>query len=588
MNLSSKVVFLPRFLLFLFLIVFFSPTVKVFAEVEITLKGLEKELHSILVAALDPPAALKAPGPVNRMWFERYLNQLPQKIRTNLEPYGYFHSEASFQQEAQGEKILLTVIVTPGPAVRLVERTITLVEETPDRPVLDLESFPLAVGDAVREDLYEKGKAELLSRVRDQGFLEARYLRHQLRIDREKNQAWILLEISAGVRSRFGPVTIRGGDDYPERYLRRFLTFEQGAPFSYSLLGQTQKQLRNSDRFLNVLVAPRPEDRQGAEVPIDIELKARKRYSLRPGLGYGTDTGVRGSLRFHDLNTWQRGHDFNLDLLVAQRMQNFTGRYSFPGYRDLDTGLNIHGGYRAEQVDSYETRYVFTEVEQTYGFPGDRVGAIFARAQFENSDISADSVYTGFLMPGIRYNEVQLPESTGKGYGFHIQGEARFTDRNLLSDISLTQLLGNGDLLLSLPWRMSMTTRFQIAGTLVDDPFIEVPASLRFFAGGDRSVRGYAYQSLGPKDEEGQVVGGKHLLSGSFELGKQIGEKWGLALFLDGGNAFDSWNDYALAFGAGVGFRYSTPVGPLQVDLASPVAEGKGSLRLHIGIGFGW
>jgi translocation and assembly module TamA len=444
------------------------------------------------------------------------------------------------------------------------------------------------IGDVLRQDLYETGKAELLARVQDQGFLQAGYTRHELLIDRELNQARIFLQIDSGAVSRFGAVEFSGAEIYPPRFLRRYVDFEQGDPFSYRLLGHTQKNLRDSDRFRQVLVIPRPEERQGAEVPIGIELEPKKRYSLRPGVGFGTDTGARVALRYVDINTWQLGHQFNLDMLVGERVQNYTASYSFPGYRNLDTALNLHGGYRAERLENYRNEYFFTEAEQTYGFGGGRVGAIFLRGQYEKSDISADSTYTGFLMPGLRFTEIQRPETTGKGYGFHLKGEARGTNARFLSDISLFQLLGSGDLLLSLPYGLSLTLRTQLATTFNQNPFDEIPASLRFFAGGDRSVRGFAYQSLGPQDAEGQVIGGKHLLTGSIEFGKQLSRNWGVALFVDSGNAFDSWTNYVLKTGAGVGLRYATPVGPIQIDLASPVGDGRISLRLHIGIGFGW
>ena len=569
----------------LLLILLGSP---LFAEVEIALHGLSKELQLRVADGVVPPPALIVPGPINRMWLEHYQKQLPKKIRDILEPFGYFHVTVTSAQKMQGDKVLLRVQVDPGPAIQLVERRIELLPSSGEQPTLLLESFPLKNGDQLREDLYETGKAELLADVQDQGFLDARYTRHELQIDRELNQARIFLQIESGNRSRFGEVTFTGAENYPERFLRRYLAFKQGDTFSYRLLGRTQKYLRDSDRFRRVAVAPKPDEREGVQLPIEIELEPQKRYSLRPGLGYGTDTGARIALRYRDLNSWQLGHEFKLDMLHAQHLQNYTGSYAFPGYRNLNTGLNLHGGYRAEQLDSYENNYIFTEVEQTYGFGRGRIGAIFVRAQYEKSDIAADSVYTGFLMPGLRYTEVQLPETTGKGYGFHLQAEARVSDQRLISDISLIQFLGSGDLLIPLPYRMSVTLRGQAATTLIDNPFDEIPASLRFFAGGDRSVRGYAYQSLGPEDETGSVIGGQHLLTGSIELVKQLGQSWGVALFIDTGNAFDSWKDYLLKSGAGVGVRYATPVGPIQVDLASPIAGEKFSVRLHIGIGFGW
>jgi len=558
------------------------------AEVETQLSGLNPELQSLLAEAITPPPALKEPGPVNPVWLERYQRQLLARIQNFLEPFGYFHPEIISEREVQGDQVRLLVHVEPGAPVRLVERQIELLPTAHERPQLPLAGFPLKTGDILREDFYETGKAELIARVQDQGFLEARYTRHEVQIDREQNLARIFLEIDAGERSRFGLATFSGAEAFPDRFLRRYLAFKPGEPFSYRLLGKTQKQLRDSDRFRKVLVVPRLDDRQGVNVPISVELDLQKRRALRPGIGFGTDTGARLGLRYSDTNTWGMGHNFNLDLLVAQRLQTYTASYAFPGYRNLNTGLNLHGGYRAEQLDTYKNNYIFTEVEQTYGFGGGRIGALFVRAQYEHSDISADSVYTGFLMPGFRYTEVQLPEATGKGYGFHFQTEVRVSDQRFLSDISLLQLLGSGDLLVPLPWRMSMILRGQAATTFNDNPFAEIPASLRFFAGGDRSVRGYAYQSLGPKGAQGDVIGGKNLLAGSIELGRQLSQNWGVAMFMDTGNAFDSWDNYPLRSGAGAGLRYVTPVGPIQIDLASPLGQGKFSLRLHVGIGFGW
>ena len=116
----------------------------------------------------------------------------------------------------------------------------------------------------------------------------------------------------------------------------------------------------------------------------------------------------------------------------------------------------------------------------------------------------------------------------------------------------------------------------------------DLPASLRFFAGGDRSVRGYAYQSLGPKDENGQVIGGKHLLVANLEIEKKVTAKWGGAIFYDIGNAFDSLSEYELEQGAGIGIRRYTTIGPIRVDLARQIGNRSPRWRIHLSMGFGW
>jgi translocation and assembly module TamA len=558
------------------------------AAVELELHGLPKELQPLISDALVLPGALKAEGPVNPLWLNHYLKQLPRKLQSLLEPLGYYHAQLQTTQKAAGDQIKLLVQIDLGPPVILVERRIELAENLSRRPQLSLKAFPLKVGDVLRQDYYEKGKSELLAQLRDQGFLGAQFVMQRLEIDRELNQARIRLEIQPGVRSRFGAINFEGADDYPEKFLRRYLAFESGQVFDDRRLGQTQKSLRDADLFQRVLVVPQLDQAEGEDLPVTIELTPRKRYSLRPGIGYGTDTGARVGLSFRDQNVWQLGHRFELNLLEAERLRNLTGSYRFPGYQNRDTELRLHGGYRAENLDSYASDSVYLEAEQSYGFNKNRIGAIFVRGQFERSDIAANSLYNGFLMPGLRYHEIQLPEKTGKGYGFQFRGEIRFARQNFFSDFSLTQILADGNLVLELLPKLSLRLRAQGATSLLDDPLADIPVSLRFFAGGDRSVRGYAYQSLGPRNDDGQIVGGKQLVAGSIELTRKVHQNWGLALFTDAGNAFNRWDDLSLAVGAGFGVRYTTPVGPLQIDLANPVSEKKFSPRLHLGIGFGW
>jgi translocation and assembly module TamA len=114
----------------------------------------------------------------------------------------------------------------------------------------------------------------------------------------------------------------------------------------------------------------------------------------------------------------------------------------------------------------------------------------------------------------------------------------------------------------------------------------DLPASLRFFAGGDRSVRGYSYQSLGPKDSTGKVIGGKNLFVGSLEIERPVLKDWGVALFYDAGNAFNSLSEVNLFQGAGIGLRYYSPVGTLRLDLARQIGVDNPKFRIHFTVGF--
>jgi translocation and assembly module TamA len=128
-----------------------------------------------------------------------------------------------------------------------------------------------------------------------------------------------------------------------------------------------------------------------------------------------------------------------------------------------------------------------------------------------------------------------------------------------------------------------LITRLDIGRTGIDD-FTQLPASLRFFAGGDQSVRGYSYNTLGPTDAQGAVVGGPHLLVGSVEYEHALASKWSAAVFFDQGNALNDFRD-PLKKGAGVGVRWRTPIGQIRVDVAAALSEPGRPRRFHISIG---
>ena len=190
------------------------------------------------------------------------------------------------------------------------------------------------------------------------------------------------------------------------------------------------------------------------------------------------------------------------------------------------------------------------------------------------------------ILPGIRYtvDHYDNPARPGRGYRYSL--EARGTSRLFGSDTSLFQMLAQGSYIQPLPWRLSLNVRAKTALTPLSDPLRELPPTLRFFAGGDQSVRGYSYQSLGPRDGTGKVVGGKHLMFGSLELERALFDNWGISTFYDAGNAFDSFANLRLAQGVGIGLHYYTPVGAFNLSLARQIGSSRSSYHVHFTVGF--
>lgn len=555
---------------------------------EIRIQGLAGEPLNNVREALRPAAGLFADGAFNQLWLNRYLRLAPGRVARALEPFGYYGSSVELKVDRQASPPVIHVQVAPGPQVRIATRRLELVGYRHRQLTRKLDSFPLAPGDPLEHLRYEQAKAELQALAVDLGYLDAHYSVHRILVDRDAASADLELVLETGPRYRFGPMRIVGGEEYPERFLRRYLAAHPGEVFSHAALGQTQRQFLDSDRFSSVIISVLREQTEDQAVPVQLRLESKAPKRLRPGIGYGTDTGARLFLRYQDVNVRGLGHEFDSNLLLAERQQNLIVNYQLPGYQNVDTLLALRGGYQSEDLDVYETSYGFAEVERIYGFSAGRTGSFFVRYQQESSTISGTAISSGTLMPGLRLRIGKLDDQIRPTRGYRLSAELRGTWAALVSDLTLLQALGDIHWISPLRWGTYLSLRGSAATTLQQDDFAELPASLRFFTGGDGSVRGYAYQTLGPTDALGQVIGGKHLLVGSAELEKRFLSKWGMAVFYDVGNAFNTFADYDLAHGAGIGARYFTPVGPVRVDLARTIGADQVSYRLHIGLGIGW
>ncbi|MBN1957166.1 MAG: BamA/TamA family outer membrane protein [Desulfuromonadales bacterium] len=578
-----KVFFSTVSLFPLFLSIAFAGTL------ELRIESEPPEINKILESAVTLPETLKTAQPTNRRWLRHYQKQLPQVIGEILQPYGYFNSQVESELSRQQDQQLLTIRVTPGLPVRISH--LELKVSGPGAQISEIaelaKKFPLQTDDILRQDRYEQGKALLLKNVIDLGFHDADYTVHQVRVFQQENRAEITLHLQTGIRYRFGPTTFQGNSNYPERFLRRYLSYNEGETFSHTKLGRTQLNLVDADLFKTVKVEPDPDHTQGEYVPVNVEIQPAPRQSLRPGLGYGTDTGFRGSLRYRILNLFQRGHDLKGDLLLAEQQQSLITTYNIPDLRRIDSRTQLRIGFDREKNDSYLSRELFAEAEYQRAFNKDFLAGLFLRLTDEYSEIGEDETRAQLLLPGIRlqWHPVdRVPYNLGVKGSLEVKGALA----DLLSETSLLQLSLQTSSRIPLTNKFSLLLRLKGGTTWHADTLNELPASLRFFAGGDQSVRGYAYQSLGPKDESGQVIGGNHLLVGNFELEKEFTARWGGAIFYDIGNAFDSLTDYELAQGAGIGIRRYTPIGPIHLDIARQIGQSNPRWRVHLSVGVQW
>lgn len=557
--------------------------------VTVAVNGVEGDALGNVRQALSLPYGLVREGKVDRLWLDRFAAQAPAMVRQALEPYGYYKSEVAARVVPEGEgRFRLQVDVLPGQPVRVSEVTVELTGagagERSLRRIRD--EFPLSAGEVLFQPEYERAKGELQSQAQTLGFLDADFPRHEIRISPDRTEARIALVLDTGPRFYFGDTRIEGAPDYPAPYLERFLAFKEGEPFSYAKLGETQLNFANSERFKQVVVTPEREEAEGARVPVLVRLTEAPRRTLRPGIGYGTDTGPRFSVRYRDLNLFERGHDLDLSIYAAQRLQGFAGRYTVPSASDHRSFSSVQLNLQQEDVTTYSSKIAALELDRTFGLGRGEVGTVYLRLLQESFTVADVNSNSRLVLPGFRFTKDHFNDLVRPTRGFRYSLDVRGAHPLLGSDSGLAQFIGNVGVLVPLPWRLTLQGRGSGAYSLLEDPLGELPPSIRFFAGGDQSVRGYAFQGLGPRDANGRVVGGKHLLIGSLELQRALYQNWAVSVFHDMGNAFNDYASMHLEQGVGVGVHYFTPVGGLNLYLAHPLAKDAKSYRIHFTVGF--
>jgi translocation and assembly module TamA len=519
-----------------------------------------------------------------RLRERRLLRDADTQAAQALRALGYYapHIEARIVHGADCWELLVTV--DPGPRAQISRVDLQLRGEGLEDPILAaiLADPGLAAGDPVRHDQYDRLRSRLLRAAADRGFLDASLDRSELRVDPAAGSAEVILHLDSGPRYRFGPITLEQSFLDP-RFVERLFPFAEGDPYSSSQLIALQRRLADSGYFEAVRVRPQLDRVSSLAVPVLAEVSPRPRTAYELRLGASTDTGPRFGASLERRYANRRGHRYGAELDASARRSGMGFHYEIPLRDPLRDALRLSGSLLTEDTGSSRSDRAQVGVNRIQHQPSGWQVTQGLRYEYEDYTVAGVSDITRLLIPSYRLYRVRADDPVSPRSGYRIDLLGQGAARSLASSTDFVQGragakwiegLGQGRLLLR-----------GEAGVTVSDSLQDLPGSLRFFAGGDTSVRGFGYQKLGPKDAEGRVTGGRHLLVGSVEYDHPLGESaWGLAVFLDAGNAFDRFDDYRLKGGGGVGLRWRSPVGPLRLDLAH-APDSDDSFRIHFTLG---
>jgi len=514
----------------------------------------------------------------------RLHKKAPQEIGNALQPFGYYRPIINAElTQTSPDHWQAIYNINPGPPLLIAQFELTISEEMKKDPEFQslTRNLKLRKGDVLNQVKYENIKADLARLATERGYFSARFIEHRVEVDLDAYEARIHLHYEGGPRYRFGEVLLNQDVLDPD-LLRRYIPFQIGAPYTLNELIDFQHALNDSDYFRTAEVSPGQPHPESGEIPITVALTPRNRHHFSFGLGYGTDTGARAKFGWEIPRLNRRGHRFNNEIKVSEIGYSVSVHYRVPVLNPRTDQMVYSAGEVNEKTDSSDStvRTISASLNRNHGSWRE---SVFINFQQEEYIVADDRGISTLLIPGVNWSRTWASNFIYTIDGLRFDIGLRGANTILISDNNFFQAQGGIKGINPLGRRNRLIARGRLGGTWTDT-FHELPSSVRFFAGGTQSVRGYAYQSLGPLDNSGEVVGGRYLMVGSIEYEYSFNGKWGLALFYDGGNAIDDIAD-DLEQGAGFGVRWQSPIGPVRFDLATAVTVEGRPWRLHINIG---
>lgn len=563
------------------------------AGVTLVVQGIDDPLKTAVRDGVE--LTQYATRPVSEAQIRRLYTEAPDEVRATLEPYGYYDASVQGSLTRTGAddwRVVLTVV--PGEPVR-----VSAVHVTLDPAALAIDPIRRAEraverlqGQVLDHGAYEKARDDVSGALTANGFLGARLVTHKVAVTRADRSAVVELAWQAGPRYRFGQVHFENSQFEPD-FLQRYVPFRSGDFFAQNDLLRLQQALTGADYF-SVVDVLRNMDDATRTVDVDVQLQPAKRsvYTGGPFIGTDTGVGVRTGLERRWINS--RGHKWKNELVLAQRLKTLSSLYTIPLPGSNQRSLNFGANFRDADTTTSQSRtleLVGNETELWHGWTR-TVGAHALSGTFTVGKRGNEPDNTPGIEHGrstLLYAEVSLSKKHGDDPSFVRRGwsldvYARSTAGSLLSDTRFSQAGADAKWIRAFAGRNRLILRGDIGVTSTGD-FSALPPQLRFFAGGDRSVRGYGYQAIGPRNSFDRVIGGRNLLVASTEVEHYFTRNWGMAAFVDAGNAFNG-TDYRPRIGAGLGVRWLSPVGMIRVDVGVPVHDANAhGVELHVVIG---
>jgi translocation and assembly module TamA len=557
-------------------------------RVEIEVAG-DRDLASLLNDHLDIRRH-ENDAAIGREEFERLFAAAPQQMRELLGTEGYFTPRIEPKASQDGGRLVARFRIEPGPRTTIAAVRIDFTGELASGPHADASRidalrshWQLGAGSPFRQQAWDEAKAALLKPLLNRDYPAARIVASKASIDPVKSTAALEVQIDSGPFFTFGPLQVQGLKRYRQDMIEAINPIHAGEPFSQDKLTELQARLQDTGYFNTVFATIEVDPDHPQNVPVRVDVTENKRHKLSMGVGFSTDSGAHLEAKWLDRHFL--GHDWQLDSLtrIDRQTRLLGAELLFPV---KDNGWRPSLGTHVERTDIANEINNKLRVDAHMTGPlrnDERVWGASFLAEKQRLASGAGNARRA-LIASYAYTRRRVDNLLAPTRGYIAFLEVDAGPRGLLNDANIGRVVARGNWLSETRRGWQVVARAD-AGQVLGASRNQVPSDLLFRTGGDRTVRGYAYNSLGV-EQDGSIVGGRVMAAMSAELVYWFKPQWGAAVFRDAGNAADSWHGFHLQQATGIGGRWRSPIGPVSADVAFAHATRKPRLHFTIGYGF--
>ncbi|MFA0305890.1 autotransporter assembly complex family protein [Vibrio splendidus] len=540
---------------------------------EFKVKGLNKTLTENVELYLEALADV----PVSQL----SKKKIAKRIQDALTPYGYYHSQLDIDLN-DSDKVIINV--DSGSVMRIAGSDVKVSGKASkdDEFIKILNQSKLDSGLPLSHLEYDKTKQAIFSLAKRKGYFDGKFIESRIEVIPSDNIANIHLHFCSGPRYKFGSVSVPQNGVEPIR-IERIPTFKQGDDFDTIKLGQLQSDLSDTLWFRSVVVHSEFNHLDNRlEVPIEIIAEPSSRDIVQVGGGYSTDLGFRASLNW--LKPWynRRGHSFETQTYLSEQEQSLQLGYKIPTEKVTTDYFGIQ--FESKRIDHRDTNSFTNDLkfERYWQLDSDWQSTIYVKYLHEQYRQASEEDQSQLFLPGISFSQVDRKNDQLELNHRHIYS-IEYSDPSLFSDSRLLRLEGNSVVSWDISDRQKLHFRSNV-GINIAKSLSDVPSSLRYFAGGDGNLRGYGYESISPRDENGELTGARYMLTAGIEYQHQVYRSIWLGAFLDVGDAFDQQADWKR--GTGVSLIWNSQLMPVKLDFAYGLDAPEGDeFRIHFSLG---